>query len=329
MIKDRFNRIIDYLRISVTDRCNLRCLYCMPVEGVKTEPNRSILTLEEITRFVRICARIGIKKIRITGGEPLLRKNLTYLIDEINHIDGIEDISMTTNGILLKRYASVLRRAGLKRINISLDTLDAKKYNYITRGGNINDVFDGIQEACRVGFSPVKINVLLIKDFNEDEIEDFINLTNYSNLHIRFLELMPFGTNANWSKEHFFPANTIMDKFNEMSHIDKVNTNGNCLTNVFRLKYSEGSFGVIAPISEMFCKNCNKIRLTANGYLKPCLHSNKMIFLRNILRYEPNDWKIMHLIEKAIMFKPKKHNLNLEKSHLTNYSIYSMSQIGG
>lgn len=211
-MKDSFNRKIDYLRISVTDRCNLRCIYCMPEEGIKNLlPHDEILSYEEILQIIKVATTIGISKIRITGGEPLLRKNIESFIERVSRVDGIKDIGITTNGVLLKKYAKVLHEAGLKRVNVSLDSLDQNKFRTITRLGSLKEVLEGIEEAQRVGLNPVKINVVVMRGINDDEIEKFAMWSMDVPYQIRFIEFMPIGHN-NWKKELFISTEEIKNK---------------------------------------------------------------------------------------------------------------------
>src|SRR5208283_2611019 len=208
-IQDKYNRIIDYMRISVTDRCNLRCIYCMPSEGIRPVAHKDILRYEEIIRIVSAAAKLGVKKIRITGGEPLTRKNLSFLIASLNEIEGIEDISLTTNGVLLRQQVRELAASGLKRVNVSLDSLNPDKYREITRGGDINNVFEGIHEAQQAGLSPLKLNMVPIRGFNDDEIEALAQLTMKTPFHVRFIEFMPIGGSAIWSEDKYISSEEI------------------------------------------------------------------------------------------------------------------------
>lgn len=310
-MKDGLGRNINYLRISVTDRCNLRCRYCMPEEGIEKKDHIEMLTLEEIFEVVKVCAGMGTDKIRITGGEPLVRKGLTGLIGKISAIEGIKDIALTTNGVLLRKLARELKEAGLKRINISLDTLDAKKYEYMTRGGNIKDVLEGIEEALKVGLIPIKINTVLAKGFNEDEIGELLKLSINENIDVRFIELMPLGQAAGFAAEHYLPNSFVLESFKELEPIEPADI---CSpARYYRLPGAKGRIGLINPISHRFCDNCNRLRLTADGKLKPCLHSNMEIDVRGILRDEKLDDRYAALgqaVAEAINAKPKHHTLN-------------------
>ncbi|MFQ3573548.1 MAG: GTP 3',8-cyclase MoaA, partial [Thermodesulfovibrionales bacterium] len=216
---DKFHRTIDYLRISITDKCNLRCIYCMPEEGIKLYNHEEILSYEEITRIVKVAVGLGVKKIRITGGEPLVKKDLSFLISSLNSIVGVVDISMTTNGTLLKRFAKELFDAGLKRVNVSLDTFKPDRYKQITRGGNIDDVFAGIDEAEKVGLRPIKINMVPIRGINDDEIESFARLTMHKDWQVRFIEFMPFGSRDVWTPERYISTDEIKQRISDIAPI--------------------------------------------------------------------------------------------------------------
>ncbi|HYE81769.1 MAG TPA: GTP 3',8-cyclase MoaA [Clostridia bacterium] len=326
-MKDGLGRNINYLRISVTDRCNLRCRYCMPEEGIEKKDHLEMLTLEEIFEVVKVCAELGTDKIRITGGEPLVRRGLTGLIDKISALGGIKDIALTTNGVLLKKLARDLKEAGLKRINISLDTMNEEKYRYITRGGNLRDVLEGIDEALRVGLVPIKINTVLTKGFNEDEIGDFIKLTINENIDVRFIELMPLGQAAKFAAEHYLPNSTVLERFKELEPVEAADKSSPA--RYYMLPGAKGRVGLINPISHKFCDNCNRIRLTADGKLKPCLHSNSEIDVRGILRDKDQAGKYKVLekaVTEAIQSKPGHHTLNDLCSEPVERDMY---KIGG
>ncbi len=310
-MKDGMGRNINYMRISVTDRCNLRCRYCMPEEGIDKKSHPEILNLEEIYETVKVCADLGTDKIRITGGEPLVRLGLTGLIEKIAAIESIKDIALTTNGVLLKKLARELKEAGMKRINISLDTMDEEKYRYMTRGGKVKDVLEGIEEALKVGLLPIKINTVLSKDFNEDEIGDFIKLTLNENIDVRFIELMPLGQAADFASAHYLPNSVVLDRFKELEPVEAADKSSPA--KYYMLPGAKGRVGLINPISHRFCDNCNRIRLTADGKLKPCLHSNMEIDIKGILRNERPENRheaLRKAVEEAIQAKPKHHTLN-------------------
>lgn len=316
---DSYGRNINYLRISVTDLCNLRCRYCMTDKGIIKKEFEDILTLEEIEKITKEFVKLGVNKIRITGGEPLVRKGILKLIKEIGSLDTVKDFAMTTNGTLLKKHAKELKEAGLNRVNISLDTLNPKKYSHITRGGNINDVLEGIKEAKKVGLTPIKLNVVLIKDFNEDEIEDFVNLTKDDDIDVRFIELMPIGQVCQWSLNRYLSNSAVLEKCN---YLDKIESKDKSSPAVYyKIKNGKGRVGLINPISCKFCSNCNRIRLTADGKIKPCLHSDNEIDLMKPLREGIN---ISETLKNIIKDKPKEHNLE-EGSYIKR----NMMAIGG
>ncbi|WP_432402236.1 GTP 3',8-cyclase MoaA [Wukongibacter sp. M2B1] len=318
---DSIGRKINYLRISVTDLCNLRCRYCMPEDGLCKKDHKDILRIEEIEDIVRESAKIGIDKVRITGGEPLIRRGIIELVEKISRIKEIKDIAMTTNGILLKKYARALKDAGLNRVNISIDTFDKEKYEKITRCGNIEDVLEGVKEARKVGLAPIKLNTVLMGGFNDDEINDFVNLTMKENIDVRFIELMPLGQASTWAKENFIPNTTILDRFPELMPLCKDDKGSPA--KYYKLPNGKGRVGLINPISNHFCSSCNRIRVTADGKIKPCLHSNYEINIRSLLE---ESIKLSDILKLAIESKPKEHTINdLEYEPV----IRNMYQIGG
>jgi molybdenum cofactor biosynthesis protein A, bacterial len=301
---DSYGRNINYLRISVTDLCNLRCRYCMPKEGVTKIQYDEILRLEEIYELAKSFVSLGVNKIRITGGEPLIRKGIVNLIENIGKLEGLKDFAMTTNGIFLKQYAKDLKDAGLKRVNVSLDTLREKKYHDITNGGRLKDVLEGIEEAKRVGLTPIKLNTVLVGGFNDNEIEDFVNLTMNEEIDVRFIELMPIGQAKDWSLDKFISNKTVLEKVKELKEITKEDISSPA--KYYKLPNGKGRVGFINPISCKFCDNCNRVRLTADGKVKPCLHSDDEIDLRTPLR---NRGDVKKIIVDLIKNKPKEHNL--------------------
>lgn len=320
-MKDLFSRRINYMRISITDLCNLRCQYCMPEEGICKKEHDDILSLEEIVEIVKSGAKLGIDKVRITGGEPLVRNGIVEFINMVSNIDGIKDIAITTNGLLLPKYAEDLKKAGLKRVNISIDSLKPDKYKEITRGGDLSKVLEGIQEAIRVGLTPVKLNVVAIGGYNDDEIGDFINLTKDEPIDVRFIELMPIGEASSWAKERFISNEYIKDKFTELVPTE---TEKSSPAKYYKLPGGKGRVGFINPISNHFCGDCNRLRLTSDGKLKPCLHSNNEIDILEVVRNSPE--KIYDVLKSAILSKPEKHDLYSEEHE---ESIRNMFQIGG
>jgi len=335
-LSDSFNRPIDYLRISVTDRCNLRCIYCLPAEGARLRPHSEILTYEEITTIARLAAELGIDKLRLTGGEPLVRAKLTELVAMLTKIDTIDDISITTNGALLKHYAHELKQAGLRRVNISLDSLRQDKFELITRRDMLKEVLQGIDAAKAAGLDPVKINMVVMHGINDDEIVDFANLTIAEGWHVRFIELMPFTTDnppeghSTWGKasthSRFMSVYEIKERLSRLGKLKPCPPiTGNGPAKYFRLPQSTGTIGFINPISQHFCFNCNRLRLTAEGKLRPCLLSDKETDLRQPLRDGATPEKLRQIITEAVRTKPKQHHLfqgSIPKKRL-------MSQVGG
>lgn len=313
-MKDRFGRNITYLRISVTDLCNLRCKYCMPESGVKSLCHSDILSIEEIIEIVKIASKNGIKKIRLTGGEPLVRRGFINLCKQISKIDEIEDIAITTNGVYLKEMADELFENKVRRINFSLDTLIKEKYNDITRRNDFDKTIESLFYAIKKGFK-VKINVVLIGGFNDDEIQDFVNLANKYDLEVRFIELMQIGETANWSKDKFVSNKIVLEKVPELE-FDEVSG----VAKIYKIKGQKGRIGLISPISCSFCEDCNRIRLTSDGKLKPCLHSRDEINLKGLSGEE-----LEEVFKRGIFEKPEKHHLEDGKSE----SARDMNKIGG
>ena len=313
-MKDRFGRNITYLRISVTDLCNLRCKYCMPESGVESLCHSDILSIEEIVEIVKVASKNGIKKIRLTGGEPLVRRGFINLCKQISKIDEIEDIAITTNGVYLKDMADELFENKVRRINFSLDTLIKEKYNDITRRNDFDKTMESLFYAIKKGFK-VKINVVLIGGFNDDEIQDFVNLANKYDLEVRFIELMQIGETANWSKDKFVSNKIVLEKVPELE-FDGVSG----VAKIYKIKGQKGRIGLISPISCSFCEDCNRIRLTSDGKLKPCLHSKDEINLKGLSGEE-----LEKVFKRGIFEKPEKHHLEDGKSE----SARDMNKIGG
>ncbi len=334
-IRDNYQRSIDYLRVSITDRCNLRCVYCMPSEGPVPLDHKEILRYEEIIRVVRVAAQIGVRRVRITGGEPLVRKDVTYLISSLRNIEGIKDLSLTTNGILLSRYADKLAEAGLKRINISLDSLRPDRYKEITRGGDLGLVWKGIKATEKTGLTPIKINMVPIRGLNSDEIEDFAKLTLKFPHQIRFIEFMPFGTEGLWSPERLISVEEIKSIVEGVGKLTPVKVKRSGPAIYFRLDNAPGVIGFISPISNHFCRECNRLRLTADGKLRPCLFSETEIDLKPALRGNAPDDEIERLIKLSIEIKPKGHDISMRNMELWSlmkdkkFSRRPMSRIGG
>jgi len=324
--RDQFGRVIDYLRISVTDRCNLRCIYCMPSRGDSPTDHGNLLTYEEIARVSRVAARLGVAKVRITGGEPLTRHDIPSLVELLSRIDGIEDISLTTNGFFLKRLAASLARAGLKRVNISLDSLRSGRYKEITRGGEIHDVLDGIFESERAGLLPLKINMVPMRGINDDEIDDFAYLTMNTHLHVRFIEFMPIGAKDLWSRDRYISSGEIRESVSKIAPLIPVKVRRSGPARYFRFEGAAGVIGFISPVTHHFCGSCNRLRLTCEGRIRPCLFSETEIDLRPALRYGAPDEEIERLLRLAVQIKPERHLIHPE-GYAGN--LKPMSKIGG
>jgi len=309
-LSDSFQRPINYLRISVTDRCNLRCIYCMPSDGIYLLPHQDILTYEEIYTIVKAAAELGINKVRITGGEPLVRSGVPKLIEMLAHIDAIDDISLTTNGTLLGRYAAELKSAGLRRVNISLDTLKQDKFKFITRTtNNLDDVLEGIEVAKSVGLNPVKLNMVVMSGVNDDELLDFAAKTVNEGWHVRFIEFMPV-TSQSTITSPFLSVSDMRKRLEQLGELEPcLPSVGNGPAKYFRLPQAKGTIGFITPVSEHFCFHCNRLRLTADGKLRPCLLSEDEIDLKQPLRNGISLAGLKLLIEEAVAKKPLQHHL--------------------
>jgi GTP 3',8-cyclase len=304
---DEHNRHINYLRVSVTDRCNLRCRYCMPKEGLSLTGHEDILRYEEILRIIRVAVKMGVAKVRITGGEPLVRRGVVDFIAQLKGVEGLQDISLTTNGILLGNCAAGLFAAGVKRINISLDSLNAEKYGRITCGGDLAAVLRGIDAVRRIGFSPVKINVVVIKGINDDEVLDFAGLTLDKPYQVRFIELMPFGFN---SSDRYLSNEVVMERIGAAYRLDAVTAAGRGTegpARMYRIAGGVGEIGFISPLSHSFCSSCNRLRLTADGHLRACLLMDEEIDLKSPLREGCSDEDIEDLIRGAVLKKTGHH----------------------
>lgn len=293
---DNYGRKINYMRISVTELCNLRCRYCMPEDGIEKRRHEEMMTAEETIDAVKAAVSLGINKIRITGGEPLVKRGIVDLCRHIADIAGVEELCITTNGILLPEFGSALKEAGVDRVNISLDTLDPEKYRYITRKGNLADALKGIEAAFDAGFEKIKINTVLMGGFNDNEIEDFVKLTIDRHLEVRFIELMPIGGGIEFDRAEFISCRSVLERMPALESMGF--TDG--VADMYTLPGAKGKVGLIKPISCEFCNGCNKIRLTADGMLKPCLHSGTEISVKG------KDLEEMTgLIKEAILEKPE------------------------
>jgi len=315
-MKDKFGRDIHYLRLSVTDKCNLRCIYCMPEAGVKKLRHEDVMSVEEIAGIVQATAACGITKVRITGGEPLVRRGIIDICKRVAGTEGISEVCLTTNGILLPQFAKELKSAGVNRLNISLDSLDRVTYNEITRCDSLNDALAGLNTALETGFDAIKVNAVLIGDVNSDEILNLLELTRKYKVNVRFIELMPIGECADWAGSRFISAQRILQLVPELREIG---TDG--VSKLYVLPGGSGTVGLISPISSHFCPTCNRIRITAEGKLKPCLHSLEEIDLRGLHGAE-----LESTIRDAIFEKPRKHQLDEGEF---SAAARNMNEIGG
>ena len=315
---DGFGRSITYMRLSVTELCNLRCRYCMPAAGVPKKEHADMLTEEEMICAVRAAARLGINKLRITGGEPLVKPNILSICEKAAAVPGIREVCMTTNGVLLKDLAKPLREAGIRRINISLDTLDPVKYEEITRVGKIEKVREGIEAALDAGFDQVKINAVLIGGFNDMEIPAIAGLTREYPLDVRFIELMPMMERGEFSPDAYISGDLVLEKLPELMDVSEEGG----VAKLYRFPDGLGKIGLINPISAHFCGRCNRIRLTADGRIKPCLHRPAELSLKGL-----DEEGMMRQFEAAIRSKPEWHGeLNAASP---SQAGRSMNSIGG
>jgi len=328
MLTDRFNRPITYLRISVTDRCNLRCVYCLPKEGVHWQARQDQLSIEEIARITAAMAQLGVKRVRLTGGEPLVHPDIIKIVSSIAVIPGIEEVSLTTNAMLLERLAQPLAEAGLKRVNISLDTLDAEKFKRITRGGTIDRLWRGVAAAERAGLAPLKLNTVVVNGLNSDELPALAQLTIENPWHVRFIELMPVGNAQNWgggfpaSQDRYLSVQQMHARLSAFNFEPSASPLGNGPARTFRIPQALGTIGFISPLGEHFCQDCNRLRLTADGFLRPCLLQDQEINVREALR---SAMPLLPLIQRALDLKPEGHELSLRHYPESR----RMAQIGG
>jgi len=314
-MQDGCGRTIDYLRLSVTDLCNYRCRYCMPPEGVVKRNHGDMLSLEELAEIAEAAVRVGVKKIRLTGGEPLVRRGIVELCRRLRAIPRLEELCLTTNGALLPQLAAPLREAGVDRLNISLDTLQSDRFAEMTRLGRLSDTLAGIEAAEAAGFHNLKLDTVLIGGFNDDEIEDFVNLTREHPWEVRFIELMPMGPCAEWDKGCFLPDDTVLQKIPALQQIEPCG-----VARRYRLPGAAGTVGLISPVHHDFCAQCRRIRVTADGKLKGCLHSAEELPLRGLHGPELED-----AIRQGILHKPERHHLAERRSDTPR----NMNQIGG
>jgi len=316
---DNMGREITYLRLSVTELCNLRCRYCMPQEGVCKKRHEDMLTEDEMIQAIEAATALGINKLRITGVEPLVKKNILSICRRAAAVSGIKEVCVTTNGIRLPKLAVPLREAGVSRLNISLDTLDEKKYAYITKQGELSDALNGVHAALDAGFEQIKINVVLMGGFNDDEIVALAELTKKYTLEVRFIELMPMLDEKEFGEYAYLPCSTVLKQLPEAVAQPQINGS---VARLYRLPGAKSNIGLISPISEHFCSKCNRLRLTADGKIKPCLHSSQEFPIKGLSKA-----RMEEAFKKAILLKPGQHSL----SDLNNQSLSgrSMNKIGG
>ena len=327
-LTDRFGRPITYLRISVTDRCNLRCVYCLPEAGVQWQPRENQLSAEEIARVTEAAAQGGVKRVRLTGGEPLVRSDILGIVARIASIPGIEEVSLTTNAMLLERLAGPLAGAGLKRVNISLDTLNADKFKRITRGGSIDRLWRGIAAAEAAGLAPLKLNTVVVNGLNADELPALAHLTNENPWHVRFIELMPVGNAQNWGEgfpalpERYISVQEMQIRLSTFGLQPVTTPIGNGPARTFQIPGALGTIGFISPLGEHFCQNCNRLRLTADGHLRPCLLLDGEVNVRTAIRAGK---PLLPFLQEAVDAKPQGHELFLQRYPESR----RMAQIGG
>lgn len=313
---DGEGRLIEYLRLSVTDRCNCRCTYCMPAGGVPMLGHRDILSFEELTEVVTACAQLGVRKVRLTGGEPLVRRGLPELVRMIRAVPGVEELAMTTNATLLAPVAAELHHAGLDRLNVSLDTLDAARYAELTRGGSLEDALAGLAAARDAGFSRTKVNCVLMGGVNDADVPRLAELARTEPIDVRFIELMPMGPCAGWPKARFIPAETVLEAVPGLVPLRR-----DGVAELWHAPGWAGNVGLIRPMSHRFCDGCSRIRVTADGRLKPCLHSAAEIPLRGL-----HGEALLAELRRGIAAKPAYHHMDQDHA---SQSARDMNEIGG
>lgn len=324
--QDAYGRFMTYLRISLTDRCNFRCVYCMPATGMKFQPRDEHLTDDELLRVVRMCTKLGFRKLRLTGGEPTIRPHLVELVREMKSFPGVDEISMTTNGLLLGRMANDLREAGLDRINVSIDTLDPEKFRLITRGGRLDLVLQGIEAAEASGMRPIKLNAVVVKDHSEHEVVDLAALTLKHDWEVRFLEIMPMeGVGIVYDEGLITSDQTKAELESHFGTLEPVETDPSDPARLWQIPGALGKIGFISPISQPFCAACNRVRLTADGKLRLCLLRGDEIDFRDHLRTGASDDEIEEILLAGIWRKPWGHGVAEGDRH----TVRGMSQIGG
>jgi GTP 3',8-cyclase len=324
---DGFSRPITYLRISVTDKCNLRCIYCMPEGGLPWLRRDEILTYEEIAALVRAAASAGVRTIRLTGGEPLVRRNLSRLVEAISAVRGIEDIALSTNGLLLHEQLADLVAAGLRRINFSLDTLRPDRFEAIARRPGLDVVLASIDSAIEAGLAPIKVNCVVMRGKNEDEVIDFARLTRDRPVFVRFIEVMPVVENAGLQRDAYISSDEILERLSSDGELlPTIGPSGNGPARYYAYGGAAGAVGVISPLSHDYCERCNRVRLTADGQLRLCLFGDYALDLRTPLRRGADTAEIANLLHSAMLIKPERHHLRLGEG---SSRMRAFSEIGG
>jgi cyclic pyranopterin phosphate synthase len=326
-LSDVFARRVTYLRVSVTDRCNLRCTYCMPEAGLPWIPKAEILSFEEIESIVRAAASVGVTAIRLTGGEPLVRLGLPRLVARLAAIPGIEDIALSTNGLLLAEQVRDLAAAGLRRVNVSLDTLRPERFEAIARRPGLDRVLAGIDAAIAAGLAPIKLNCVVMRGHNDDELADFAALTRERALFVRFIEVMPVVENAAAQRDQYLPSSEILERLRSIGELaPATGPGGNGPARYFSFDGAPGAVGVISPLSHDYCETCNRVRLTADGRLRLCLFGNHEIDLRTPVRSGATEGDLAALLQSSMLIKPERHHLNLGEA---GSRMRAFSEIGG
>ena len=326
---DPFGRRIDYLRVSVTDRCNYRCFYCMPAEGIKGGKHSEFLSYEEMTRIIRVFSELGVRKVRFTGGEPLVRRNVISLIEQVGALPGITDLSLSTNAHLLGKQARQLKEAGLDRVNISIDSLDAESFSNITRGGELNTVIDGIDAALEAGLNPVKLNMVVMKGINDQEIEAMLDFAHQRGADLRFIETMPVGSSGKEGVAHYYPAEHILQRVKNHYGSDLLpfkTERGAGPAKYYKTADGVMTVGIITAMSQHFCEECNRVRLGNKGDLLLCLGQENSVSLRDAVRDGRPDEELQQLIRDAIGKKPERHNFMDDDNAAV---VHDMSTLGG
>jgi cyclic pyranopterin phosphate synthase len=326
-LHDGFSRAITYVRVSVTDKCNLRCVYCMPEAGLEWLRRDEILTYEEIVAIVRAAASQGVRSVRLTGGEPLLRRDLHRLVEGIAGIPGVDDVSLSTNGLLLEAQLPELLAAGLNRVNVSLDTLRPDRFAAVARRPGLDRVLRGIEAAIKAGLGPIKLNCVVMRGVNDDELEDFAALTRERALFIRFIEVMPVHENLGLQKDAYVSSGEILDRISAIGDLRPVpGPNGNGPARYYAFAGAPGAVGVISPLSHDYCERCNRVRLTADGRLRLCLFGDHAVDLRTPVRAGASTEELAGLLASAMLIKPERHHLTLGEA---SSRMRAFSEIGG